>query len=95
MYSLCGNIKSDYYLKVWDVWVRLISCLPDSNINSAGEFIWVSGNWLADELLCPLSLCDVGRYQVSLFVLNLILLLILFTYVLTSPLIDLLQKGKI
>ena len=95
MYSLCSNIKSDYYLKVWDVQVRLISCLPNSNRNSAGEFIWVSGNWLADELSCPLSPRDVGWYRVSLFVLNLILLLILFTYVLTSPLIDLLQKGKI
>ena len=95
MYILCGNIKSDYYLKVWDVRVRLISCLPNSNRNLVGEFIWVSGNWLADELSCPLLSRDVGWYQVSLFVLNLILLLILFMYVLTSPLIDLLQKGKI
>ena len=30
MYGLCGNIRSDYYLKVRDVRVRLISCLPNS-----------------------------------------------------------------
>ena len=39
MYSLCGNKKTNYYLKVGDMWVRLISCLPDSNRNSAGEFV--------------------------------------------------------
>ena len=44
MYSLCGNIKSNYYLKVRDVRVRLISCLPDSNRNSMGEFVLVNGN---------------------------------------------------
>ena len=38
MYSLCGNIRSDYYLKTKDMRVRLISCLPDLNRNSAGEF---------------------------------------------------------
>ena len=69
MYSLCSNIKSNYYLKVKDVRVRLISCLPDSNRNSTGEFVRVSGNWLADELPCPLSPHDVGRYRVPLLVL--------------------------
>ena len=44
MYILCGNIRSDYYLKTKDTQVRLISCLPDSNRNSAGEFVWVSSN---------------------------------------------------
>ena len=44
MYSLCGNINSDYYLKSRDMRVRLISCLPDSNRNLSGEFVWVSGN---------------------------------------------------
>ena len=94
MYSLCGNIKFDYYIKVRDVRVRLISCLPDSNRNSMGEFVQVSGNWLTDELPCPLSPRDVGQYRVPLFVLNLMLLLISLMYVLTSPIIDLLQKGK-
>ena len=55
MYSLCGNINYDYYLKVRHVQVRLISCLPDSNRNLAREFVRVNGNWLADELPCPLS----------------------------------------
>ena len=31
MYSLCGNKISNYYLKVRDMMVRLISCLPNSN----------------------------------------------------------------
>ena len=44
MYNLYGNLKSNYYLKVRDVRVQLISCLPDSNKNSAGEYIRVSGN---------------------------------------------------
>ena len=47
MYSLCGNIRTDYYLKVRDVWVWLISCLPNFNKNSVGEYVRVSGNWLA------------------------------------------------
>ena len=64
MYSLCDNIRLDYYLKVRDVRVQLILCLPDSNRNSGGEFIWVRGNWLADELPCPLSLRDIGRYYI-------------------------------
>jgi len=50
MYSLCSNIDSDYSLKTRDMRVRLISCLPNSNRNSAGEFVRVSGNWLAEEL---------------------------------------------
>ena len=44
MYNLYGNLKSNYYLKVRDVRVQLISCLPDSNRNSAGEYIRVNGN---------------------------------------------------
>ena len=62
MYSLCGNIRSDYYLKTRDMRVWLISCLPDSNRNSTGEFVRVSGNWLANELPYPLLLLDVGWY---------------------------------
>ena len=88
MYSLCGNIKSDYYLKTRDMQVQLISCLPDSNRNLVGEFVRVSDNWLTNELPCPLSLRDVGRYRVLLLVLYSILLLSLLTYVLTSPFID-------
>ena len=88
MYSLCGNIKSDYYLKTRDIRVQLISCLPDSNRNLVGEFVRVSNNWLTNELPCPLLLRDVGRYRVLLLVLYLILLLSLLTYVLTNPFID-------
>ena len=44
MYSPCENIRPDYYLKTRDMRVRLISCLPDSNRNSAGEFVWVNDN---------------------------------------------------
>ena len=62
MYSLCGNIKTDYYLKTRHMRVWLILCLPDSNRNSVGEFVWVSNNWFADELPCPFSPRDVGQY---------------------------------
>ena len=44
MYSMCGNIRSGYYLKVRDTMFQLISCLPDSNRNLAGEYVKVSGN---------------------------------------------------
>ena len=94
MYSLCGNIKSDYYLKMRDMWVQLISCLPDSNRNSAGEFVRVSGNWLANELPYLLSSHDVGWYLVLSFVLDLTFLFGFLMYILTSPFIDLLQKEK-
>ena len=50
MYSLCGNKSSNYYLQTRDNRVWLISCLPDSNKNSVGEFIWVRGNWRAGEI---------------------------------------------
>ena len=62
MYSLCGNIRSDYYLKTRDMWVQLISCLPDSNRNSTGEFGRVHGIWFANELPCSFSPRDVGQY---------------------------------
>ena len=44
MYSLCGNKTSNYNLKTKDNRVRQISCLPDSNRNSAREFVRVRGN---------------------------------------------------
>ena len=44
MYSLYGKKKSNYYLKTRDTRVRLISCLPDSNGNSAEEYIRLRGN---------------------------------------------------
>ena len=62
MYSLCGNKKTNYYLKVRDIRVWLISCLPDSNRYSIGEFVRVRGNWFADETPCPLSRRKAGLY---------------------------------
>ena len=76
MYSLCGNIDSNYYLKTIDMMVQLISCLPDSNKNSVGEFVWVSSNWFAEELPCVFSLCYVGRFHT--YFINLILLIYQF-----------------
>ena len=55
MYSLCGKKKSNYYLNVRDMRVQLISCLPDSNRNSAREYVQVHGNWFAGGIL-PLCL---------------------------------------
>ena len=62
MYNLCGNKNTNYYLKVRDTRVRQISCLPDSNRNSAEEFIRVCDNWFAGEIPCPLSRREVGSY---------------------------------
>ena len=62
MYSLYGNIEFDYYLKTRDNRVWLISCLPDSNRNSVGEFVRVNGNWLAGELSCTFKPHDVGQF---------------------------------
>ena len=50
MYSLCGKKRFNYYLKVRDIKVRLISCLPDSNRNSAGEYVRVRGKWFVDDV---------------------------------------------
>lgn len=54
-YNCCDSLKNGYYFNVRDPWMRFISCLPSSNKNSQGEFIKVSGNWLANELTCPNS----------------------------------------
>ena len=62
MYSLCGNIESDYYLKTRDNRVRLISCLPNSNRNSTREFVRVRSNWLAREFSCAFKPHDVGWF---------------------------------
>ena len=63
MYSLCGNKTSNYYLKTRDTWVWLISCLPDSNRNSAEEFVRVCSNWFVGEIPCPFSRQEVGLYR--------------------------------
>ena len=63
MYSLCGNKKTNYYLKVRDMRVQLISYLLNSNRNSVGEFVRVHGNWFADEIPYPFSWNEVGSYQ--------------------------------
>ena len=63
MYNLCENKSTNYYLKVRDTRVQLISCLPNSNRNSAGEFVRVRGNWFASEIPCPLSQHEVGSYR--------------------------------
>ena len=53
MYSLCGNKKTNYCIKVRDIRVQLISCLLDSNRNSTEEFVQVHGNWFVKEIPCP------------------------------------------
>ena len=72
MYSLCGNIRSDYYLNVRNVPVLLISCLLNSNRNSTGEYVWVSSNCLADKLTCPTLPRDIGWYRALSIVFNLV-----------------------
>ena len=65
MYNICCGSRTGYYLKAWDTVVRLISCLPDSNRNSTGEYVKVSENWLAGEHPCSTSPLDIGRYSFS------------------------------
>ena len=50
LYAIRGCLKNWYYLQTRNTMVRLISCLPDSNKSSAGEFVRVSGNWLNGKL---------------------------------------------
>ena len=82
MFSLCGNQRSGYYIKVMDTMVRLISCLPDSNRNSVGEYVRVSGNWFTNKLTCPTLPKDIGRYHphLSYFVPLSLIFCYLFTY---------------
>ena len=63
MYSIYDGLKTSNYLKIHDPTVRLISCLPDSNRNSMGEFVKVTGNWLVSELTRPMSHRQIGRYS--------------------------------
>ena len=62
MYSLCGKKRSNYYLKVRDMRVWLISCLPDSNKNYAGEYVRVRGKWFTGNVPPPLSRREVGLF---------------------------------
>ena len=62
MYNLCGKKKSNYYLKVRDMRVRLISCLPNFNRNSVGEYVRVRENWFAGGIPPPLSRHEVGSF---------------------------------
>lgn len=61
MYSIWGSLKHGYYLQTRNTMVRLISCLPNSNRNSVGEYMRVSGNWLDREMTCPTSSRQLGR----------------------------------
>ena len=63
IYSIHGSIKIGHYFKIRNPMKRLISCLPDSNRNSTGEFVKVNENWLAGELTCPTSPWEIDRYS--------------------------------
>ena len=62
LYAIWGSIKNGYYLQTRNTIVMLISCLPDSNRNSVGEYVRVRNNWLNGEMTCPTSLRQIGRY---------------------------------
>ena len=96
MYSLCRNIRTGYYLKTRDMRIRLISCLPNSNRNSAGEFVRVSGNWFADELPCTFLPRDVGRYRAHLLnsVLLIVLVIVLINWLLNNFCVIYVQRVK-
>ena len=67
LYAIHGSLRNGYYLQTQNTMVRLISCLPDSNRNSAGEFVRVSRNWLNGELTCSTSLHQIGWYLLFQF----------------------------
>ena len=94
MYSLCGNIKSDYYLKVRDSQVRLYHASPiPTETRQKNSFGWAAtGLLMSSPVHFHRAMLVCTEYL--FFVLNLILSLILLTYVLTNPIFDLLQKGK-
>ena len=88
MYSLCGKKISNYYLKVRDMRVQLISCLLDSNRNYAGEYIQVRGKWFAGDVPPPLSQHEVGSFQSTIYS-PFPFIIILFTRILTRSLFSL------
>ena len=66
LYAIQGSLKNGYYLQTRNTMVKLISCLPDSNRNSMGEFVKMSENWLNGELTCPISPRQIGQYLLFL-----------------------------
>ena len=62
LYAIRGSLKLGYYLQTRNTMVRLISCLLESNRNSAGKYVRVSGNWLNGELTSP---HQIGWYFLS------------------------------
>ena len=61
LYAIRGSLKLGYYLQTRNTMVRLISYLPDSNRNSAREYVRVSNNWLNGELTSTSSR-QIGQY---------------------------------
>ena len=88
MYSLCGKKRSNYYLRVRDIRVRLISCLPDSNRNFVREYVRVRGKWFAGDVPPPLSQHEVGSFQSTIYS-PFPFIIILFTRILTRSLFSL------
>lgn len=62
IYPIWGSLDLGYYFQTRSTMVWLISCLPGSSRNKAGEFVKVSDNWLNGELTCPTSLRQLARY---------------------------------
>ena len=82
MYNLCGKKRSNYYLKVRDMRVRLASYLLDSNRNSAEEYVRVSSKWFAGDVPPPLSRREVGSFR-SIVYSPSPFIIVLFTQILT------------
>ena len=68
----------------------------DSNRNSVGELVRVSGNWFADELPYAFPPRDVGRYQAHLlnYVLLIVLVIVLINWLLTNFCVIPVQRVK-
>ena len=80
MYSLCGKKRSNYYLKVRDMRVRLISCLLDSNRIRPGAWQMVY-RWCPS----PLSWREVGLFRSTIYS-PFLFIIGLFTRILTYSL---------
>lgn len=55
VYSCQDNSTSGYYFKFRHGEVRLVSCLPDSDKETQGDFLMIMGNQHPDELPYPIS----------------------------------------
>lgn len=60
IYSFQDSKTSGFYFKIQHREVRLISGLQDSNKETEGDYLVISGNWYPDRIHCPIIASRVG-----------------------------------